>query len=95
MFKRIAPQRAQHSSGYIVQVGGRYLIQYLEGEVVAEVETDMLSRIVPIYYETLVLHPAVSAAVAPSESQSDVILSRIKAGLDCLGLKYELREGRS
>ena len=90
MFKRIAPQRAQNTSGCIVQVGSRDSIQYLDNDTTAEVEADLLCQIVPIYYETLTLRKAGGIAQSPSMQQRELIINQIKCGLDCLGIRYEM-----
>ena len=95
MFTRIAPQRAQHSSGFIVQVGGRYSVQYLHGDLVAEVEADMLCQTVPLYVETLVLRRASGRSVALPLEERKIILERIENGLEFLGIPYELCNGHS
>jgi hypothetical protein len=94
MFNRIAPQRAQHSLGFIVQTGGRFAIQYLEKDFVVEVMTDLTDAIAPLYVDTLAINKAGTIPSGLSPERAKVILDRIKDGLDCLEIKYEICEGR-
>jgi hypothetical protein len=95
MFERIAPQRAQHSLGFIVQIGSRNTVQYLDKKFMAEVETDMTDAIVPIYIDTLAANKAGNVPSGLTQEQAELITNRIKEGLDCLGVKYEICKCRS
>lgn len=90
MFKQITPQRAQHSSGFIVQIGGRDSIQYLEQGLLAEVRSDLTDEIVPIYANTLAVNKAGNVPSGLTQVRAEQIIERIKSGLDCLGVKYEV-----
>jgi hypothetical protein len=54
MFERIAPQKVQHRSGYMVQTGSPESLQYVNGEVTAEVKA-AFGPITTIYSNSLVL----------------------------------------
>ena len=95
MFKQIAPQRAQHSLGYIVQIGSRHSVQYLDDDLMAEIESDLTDAIVPLYVDTLALNKAGSVPPGLTNEQAGQIMDRIKAGLDCLGVKYEVCKRRA
>ena len=41
MFKRLRPQKVQHSSGFIVQSAGRYTIEYLENGRMAKITMNL------------------------------------------------------
>ena len=94
MFTILAPQKVQHSSGFIVQTGGRYAIQYVEKSFMAEVMTDLTDSIVPIYVETLALNKAGNTPSGITEEHAELIINRIKEGLKCLDVEYEICKGR-
>ena len=95
MFNQIAPQRAQHSLGFIVQVGNRYSIQYLERDFMVEIDADLSCTPVPLFIDTLTKDKTANIPSGLTSDQAEIILSRIKEGLDCLGVKYEVLHGKS
>lgn len=94
MFTRIAPQRAQHTDGSIVQVGSRYSVQYRRGDLTAEVEADF-AAVTGIYPDTLTVHRVGGGSSTLTDKERETILNRIKSGLECLGIKYEMCRRRS
>ena len=94
MFKQIAPQRAQNSLGFIVQIGGRDSVQYLDQDLAAEIKSDLTETVVPLYVDTLIVKKAGNILTGISPKEAEQIIDRIKAGLDCLGVKYELSKNR-
>jgi hypothetical protein len=88
MFKKLTPQRVQHSSGYIVQTGSRDSLQYVNGDLIAEVKADF-GQVTTIYPNSLVLRKK-EMEVLPSIEEQELILRCITAALDFLGEKYEL-----
>jgi hypothetical protein len=89
VFERLAPQKARHVSGYVVQVGGRDHIEYLEGDVRARIDADLLCQVVPLYVSTLAIVGARQQGSITNETRT-TILQRIEAGLQFLGIRYEL-----
>ena len=95
MFTRLTPQRVRHSSGYIVQTGSRYSLQYLEGDTVAEVEADF-APVTGLYPDSMTIRAKNDAATRPATpEEKELIISRIESALKFLGEKYERCEGRS
>ena len=94
MFIRISPQKAQHRSGFIVQVGSRYSVQYMPGDLTAEVSADF-AAVTGIYPETLTLSRTDGCSMTPTAEDRKMIIKRIKNGLEFLGMRCELCEGHS
>jgi hypothetical protein len=94
MFSRLAPQRVRHSDGFTIQIGSRYSIEYLDDHIRAEVETDMLSQIVPFYPETLKIRSSDARLDPPSQEERALILDRIKSGLEFMEIKYDVQQRR-
>ena len=93
MFTRIAPQRAQHDDGSVVQIGGRYAVQYVQGNLMAEIEADF-AALTGIYPETLIMHRMDGSPITTTDEERSAILAKILSGLSCLGVKYELCNGK-
>lgn len=89
MFTKTASQRAQHSDGYIVEVGSRFSLRYLDRGTVAEIEIDV-GPVTGIYTDTLVLKDPFGKVVALDPKRHQLILERIVGGMECLGVKFEL-----
>lgn len=93
MFTKLAPQKVQHSTGYIVQTGGRYSLQYLDGEMVAEVQADF-AKTTGIYPDSLTIRDQkYSPPRQPRPEERDTIIARIEAALQFLGERYEICGG--
>lgn len=88
MFTKLTPQKVKHDSGYIVQTGSRESLQYLKGNIKAEVKADF-GNITRIYRESLVLHKD-GVAILPSIEEHELILKHITDALTFLGENYEL-----
>ena len=89
MFTRIAPQKVQHSSGYIVQVGSRSSIQYSDNKMRAEIEVDF-APVTGIYPETLVVTGISGEQLVLSEHELEAILQCILKGIAALGINFEV-----
>lgn len=89
MYKRIVPQRVQHTSGYIIQIGSRYSIEYLDGDVTAEIKSDF-GPITGIYPNTLVLKNKNGERMSISDEERTLIFNRIKDGMTYLNINYEV-----
>jgi hypothetical protein len=87
MFKRIAPQRAQDSAGFLVQIGSRYSVQYLEGDLVVEMEVDF-GPTTTIYPDRLTIQKKGQVVELPADQRATIV-DRMEEGLKCLGVKYE------
>jgi hypothetical protein len=93
MFTRIAPQKVQHNSGYIVQTGGRYCLQYLDGGMEAEVQADFAPT-TGIYPDSLTIRDNEGSTPRPASSEErKMIMGRIEAALKFLGEEYEICKG--
>ena len=89
MFKKIAPQVAEDSDGFIVQVGGRYTVQYVDGNIQADMEVDF-GPTTAIYPSKLKACRKDGTPIELTPDQKSVIVKRIKDGLKALGVKYEV-----
>ncbi|HJW94094.1 MAG TPA: hypothetical protein VJ901_10790 [Thermoanaerobaculia bacterium] len=90
MFRRLAPQKVQHSSGYVVQTGDRYSLQYLEGDLCATIEVDF-GVITGIYPDSMsIRHGSQGEVRRPTGIERQEIMDRIKGALDFMGTKYEI-----
>jgi hypothetical protein len=95
MFTRLAPQKVQHSSGYIVQTGSRYSLQYLDGGTVAEVQADF-APVTGIFPNSMTIRAKNDTSPRPATpDEKALIMSRIESALKFLKEKYELIEGNS
>jgi len=94
MFTQIAPQRVQHSLGYIVQIGSRYSIQYLDHDVIAEMEAE-LGKPTYIYAYTLTVRSRDGTQIETDDTQRTLLITRIKAGLDALNVNYVIVNAQS
>lgn len=82
MFRKLAPQKVQHSDGYVVQVADRTHVEYIEGAKRAVVEVEF-APVIGVYRNTL-------QPCDEIETEREVILDRIVAGLQAMGCKVEL-----
>lgn len=82
MFLKLAPQKVQHSDGYIVQVTDRFHVEYMEGARRAIIEVDFAS-ITGVYRDTLQMW-------SQAETERALVLSRIVGGLEAMGCKVEI-----
>ena len=84
-FKRIKPSVAKHKDGYLVQGKERGKIQYVNGEIIAEVDIEPFSKYSDdlIYPESLVAYKNGEKSVLAHE-EKEVILQRIRVGMKCL-----------
>jgi hypothetical protein len=82
MFRKLAPQKVQHSDGYVVQVADRTHVEYIDGVKRAVVEVEF-APIVGVYRSTLEIFNE-------ARTTSDVVLGRIVAGLEAMGCEVEL-----
>ena len=88
-FANLTLQSARHESGYVVSVNGLDSIVYEDDQVFAKIESDLLCGVIPLYAGSLRIKPKKTLIQSPQISSQEV-LSRIKAGLDYLGIGSEL-----
>lgn len=94
MFTSVRPQIARHDSGYIVQSGGKYKLEYLDKDLFAEIIVDR-AAITGLYPETMTLRKGENALpIAPTLDEQDLIMSRIISALEFWKMKYEILKGR-
>ena len=89
MFTKLSPQKVRHSAGYIVQVGDRHTVEYVEDgrEAVVEVE---FGACVTVYENTLRCWLVAGHEAPMEQSRRTEVLSRISAGLAAMGSRVEL-----
>lgn len=93
MFTRLSPQKVRHNSGYIVQTGGRYSLQYLDEDMAAEVLADFAPT-TGIYPDSLTIRDNKdSPPRSPNTEERNMIMGRIEAALQFLGEQYEICKG--
>ena len=83
-FVLLGPQQVRHSSGYIVQVNGRFQVGYIEGIDVASVEVEF-GPTTAVYDNTLALEDQGGAKRVLTPARCAEILERIRAGLIFMG----------
>jgi hypothetical protein len=94
MFTSIKPQIARHDSGYIVQSGGKYRLQYLDKDVFAEIMIDR-AAITGLYPESMTIRKGEKAPlIAPNLDEQELIMGRIISALGFWKMKYEILKGR-
>jgi hypothetical protein len=94
MFTSLKPQIIQHSSGYTVQSGGQFSLQYLDGNLIAEIKVDR-AAITGLYPESMIIRKGENAPpIAPTLDEQDLIMGRIISGLESWKMKYEICKGR-
>jgi hypothetical protein len=93
MFRRIAPQQAKHSEGYLVQIKDRYSIEYYDHAIIACVRAEF-GAVTAVYPDTLEVHEHGSPCLGPSQDERARIMARINDGLVCLGVPYRNYTGR-
>lgn len=87
-FTRVAPQVAQHTDGYRVQIGGRYFIEYIDGDAIAKVTADLEGPTVLIHRRSVAwVKPNERAA---TEEETNTILTRVVDGMSALGDSCEI-----
>jgi hypothetical protein len=89
MFRRISPQKVQHSDGYIVQVADRYTVEYLDENYQARIEADFGAMDVGVYLRSLVVKDRSGAEINLSSAECDKIFERIVSGLEAMGSPVE------
>jgi len=89
-FRRVTPQSAEHSDGFVVQSGGRFGFQYVEGDHVASVYRDPGPPASAIYRRTLTGWDPPFDDEALTGERKEQIFGRILAGLDFLEVPYEI-----
>lgn len=88
MFTKLTPQKVQHSSGYIVQTGSRESLQYINGNVLAEIKAEF-GDVTTLYQKSIRIQKG-GTEFLPSIEDQELILKRITDALGFLGEKYEL-----
>jgi hypothetical protein len=82
-FAKLAPQVARHSDGYVVQIGDRYHVEYVDGDAVAHVPADLEGPVVLLRAQAVVwVRPNERPATA---DEGRTIIARIVEGLGVLG----------
>ena len=94
MFTDLAPQKIQHHTGYIVQTGGRYSLQYVDGDIFAEIEVDF-GPITGLYPDSMTVRRGDSAPALPSSDERELIVARVEEALNYWGMKFKIYKGRS
>lgn len=89
MFKRISPQKVEHSTGYVVQILDRETIEYIDGDTRFTVHVDFGST-VGVYKQTLrkLEHNGQSGLL--SEDDRERFFGRIVDALSAMGCSVEV-----
>ena len=88
MYRRIAPQRAQADDGSIVEVLDRETVAYRDASVSATIKVDFAS-VTGLYPASLSARSADGIVLLLAPDQREDLVSRIEAGLACLGVETE------
>jgi hypothetical protein len=82
MFTRLAAKRVQHASGYIVQAGGRYAMEYLdETGRKAIVKAEILDTPITLFARGVLWEDLAD----PTEDERVEIVERVRMGLAAMG----------
>lgn len=89
MFRKVSPQKIQHSDGYVVQVADRYSVEYLDENYRASVNVDFGPANVGVYLHSLVVKGRSGTEVHLCSIECDKVFERIVAGLEAMGSPVE------
>lgn len=89
VFTKLAPQKVRHSSGFTVQVADRGTLEYLDGDCDVLVDADF-GTTVGIYANSLRLKEGSRSSMPLTPNERELILNRILAGAQALGVQPEL-----
>ena len=96
MFKRLRPQKVQHSSGFIVQSAGRYAVEYIENDRLAKITRDIGIPQDPLYRDTLTDWILADGTTIPmTDADRARVLDNIGQGLAFMGVNVEWCDGPS
>ncbi len=96
MFKRLRPQKVQHASGFIVQMAGRYSVEYLENGRLAKITVDIGIPTLGVYRDTLTPWILADGTTIPmTETERLRVLDAIGQGLAFMGVEIEWVDGPS
>ena len=96
MFKRLHPQQVQHSSGFIVQSGDRYTIEYLENGRLAKITRDLGIPVNPVLRDTLTDWIVADGTTQPmTDAERLRVLDNIGQGLAFMDVKVKWYDGPS
>ncbi len=88
-FSLISPQKARHSSGFIIQGGDRYHIEYVEFEHVLRIPVeDRLDPPYEIYWDQANKWEPPFDTEIISEEKKQEIISRVQEGAKYLGFSF-------
>ena len=74
--------------GYIVQSGGRFSLQYLDGDLIAEIKVDR-AEVTGLFPNSMTIVKG-GVSKIPNDKERNLILSRIINALGFWGMKYEI-----
>ena len=89
MYSLLAPQRARSSTGSIVQVVNRHLVEYVEPDRRAVVEVEF-GRPISVYAHTLKEWVYTDGTQLMTPDEVLLVLSEIRAGLQAMGSEVEI-----
>ncbi len=96
MFKRLRPQKVQHASGFIVQMAGRYSVEYLENGRLAKITVDIGIPTLAVFRDTLTPWILADGTTIPmTEPERLRVLDNIGQGLAFMGVKIKWYDGPS
>lgn len=89
MFQRLAPQRVQHSSGFIVQIADRETVEYLDGARSARITVDF-ADLTGVYEDTLTDWSLPEGhCLKMTDAERPMVLRNIGDGLAFMGVRFE------
>ena len=96
MFKRLRPQKVQHSSGFIVQMAGRYTVEYRENGRLAKITVDIGIPTLAVFRDTLTPWILADGTTIPmTETERLRVLDNIGQGLAFMDVKVKWYDGPS
>lgn len=89
MYRKLAPQKVEHSDGYIVQVADRSSVEYVEGTRRAVIEVEF-AELTGVSRDTLRGWFESGADRDMSSEERVTVLERMVTGLEAMGCSVEL-----
>lgn len=90
MLHKLSPQKVKHGRlGYVVQVGDRYSVEYIEADRKVRIEVDF-GMSVAIYRDSINEWILSSGTTAITPSDAEEVLSRVESALQFMGQKTEV-----
>ena len=94
MLRAVHPHQAQDSSGFVVQSGDRYTVEYLENGRIAKIMAGLAIPAICVFRDTLTDWILINGTTMPmTEADRLRVLDNIGQGLTFLSLSFKWCDG--